>query len=175
MIISIPNHINSLEVSELTRDEVIEQLFEYWQAGIDLAECTTDLPNSIIDLGQFEKNLQTVIDRERVRPSRVTKPLVMEAIEAIISDEWDTLHDMINEHSEGYAIACLEYANGGSLEESVISYMGCYDSDEDFIREMNEDLLSDMPKHLQRYFDWESYTADCMHDYVEYNGHYFIA
>lgn len=175
MTISIPNHINTLDVLELTRDEVIEKLVEYWQAGIDLTECTADLPLTIINLGQFENQLRVIIDRESIHPNQVTAELVIEALEVIVHDEWDVLHDMINEYSEGYAEACLEYANGGDLESAQSNYIGCFDSDEDFIIEMNEDLLSDMPEHLQRYFDWESYTADCMHDYVEYNGHYFNA
>lgn len=153
--------INGIEykVSNYTKQDFIDMIaVDREHTSKDLREATTELPLFIFNPTKG-KGIEYLDEK----------------VEAIISDEWDTLHDMCNEYSEDYAEACLKYAIGCSLGDAQDKYMGCYDSDEDFIREMDEDLLSDMPKHLQRYFDWKSYTADCMHDYVEYNGHYFIA
>lgn len=167
--------ITNYDASDYTKDELIDALYNHWLCGDNLELSTTELSTNIIDLSKFTAEWVNAVDLANIQNNETTEQEVKEALEACISDEWDTLHTIISDYDENFADACLEYANGGSLEESVISYMGCYDTDEIFIRKMNEDLLSDMPKHLQRYFDWERYTSDAMHDYSEINGHYFIA
>jgi hypothetical protein len=173
--INIPVHFNTLEVSDLTKEELISELYDYWLAGVELIECTTDLPKSIIDLVMFDERLVTYCRGCNLKPTQATEEIVRLILGRCISDEWDVLNELINNHDEVFAGACIEYANGGSLEDAEQSYIGQYDSDRDFVETVFADVLFEMPKHLQMYFDWDSYTSDVMHDYTEINGYYFNA
>ena len=53
------------------------------------------------------------------------------------------------------------------------SYIGEYNSPEDFAREYCSELL-EIPEHLELYIDWEKYARDLLiNDYWELDGHYF--
>jgi len=55
------------------------------------------------------------------------------------------------------------------------SYIGEYSSDQDMAEEYisGTGLLDDAPEFLARYFDYESFARDLMHDIFEVSGHYF--
>jgi antirestriction protein len=157
---SLSIKINGIDysVSEYTKQDFIDMVVDRELSVGELRGANTELPLSIFD------------------PSKGTdKQYLDEKLEAIISDDWDVLNELINNHDEDFAAACLEYANGGSLEDAEDKYMGQYDSDEDFVRETFIDVLCDASETIKRYFDWESYTSDMMHGYTEINGYYFIA
>jgi hypothetical protein len=169
MNLAIKTDLESYDVQAYDKADIINVLKDLYFAG-QLTTLTTDLPKNIVDIPYFEANLECIADLVEDQEEQLWN-LLYNTIES----DWDTLHDMCNEYSEGYAKACLEYANGGDLSGAQENYLGVYNSDEDFVREMNEDVLEEIPQRFHTYFDWESFTADCMHDYVEYNGHYFTA
>jgi membrane-associated HD superfamily phosphohydrolase len=166
--ISIPNHINTLEVSNLTKEELISELYDYWLAGVELTECTTDLPKNIIDLSKFNAAWIDAVDIANISNNETTEQEIKEALEQCISDEWDVLNELINQHGEDFAEACLEYANGGSLEDAEQSYIGQYDSNKEYCEEVFE-----CPDNIRRYIDWEAVWADYCHYVTEIDGYYF--
>jgi antirestriction protein len=54
------------------------------------------------------------------------------------------------------------------------AYQGCYDSDAAFVQQLLEDI-GDISCNLAPYIyiDWERTAHYVMHDYCEYDGHYF--
>lgn len=170
--INIPNHRNTLDASELTRDEVIEQLYEYWIAGVELSECTTDLPSTICEFTSFDQFLANIMEEQDMALNQATEDDVKEALLLCVLGDWDTLHDLINDHDEDFAEACLEYASGCSLDYAYDNYIGQYDSDKDYAMEVFDVQI---PDNLKAYIDWDIITNDMMMDVVEINGYYFFA
>jgi hypothetical protein len=66
------------------------------------------------------------------------------------------------------------YACDIQFEDIDECYNGAWDSDEDFVQNLCEDV-GDIPKDLPSYIyiDWERTAKDIMMDYVESGGHYF--
>lgn len=151
-------NINGIEysVSEYTKQDFIDMVVYGEHTVGDLRRATTELPLSIFNPTKG-KELE----------------FIDEKVEAIISDELDVLNELINNHDEDFAEACIEYANGGSLEDAVDHYIGQYDSAKDYCMEIFMVGLEDMPKDIIQYIDWDAVWADYCHDVTEINGYYF--
>ena len=68
-------------------------------------------------------------------------------------------------------IACFGADDLSSFEES---YSGQFDSDEDFARDMAENIGETIATHWPHYcIDWEYAARELMYDYCESDGYYF--
>lgn len=172
--INIPIHFNTLEVSELTKDALISELYDYYLAGVNLTECTTDLPKNIIDLTNFHSKLGDILNGNNLEIYNAEEDDVKEALEQCVSDEWDVLNELCNEHDEDFAAACLEYTNGGDLSDAEGKYIGQWNSDKDYVMDTFMDT-NEIPQHLKNYLDWDQIERDYMMDITEINGYYFNA
>ena len=96
-----------------------------------------------------------------------------EAKACIKATDKDTLKDLIElygeelvnqYHKEGYDLSSMEEA-----------YQGEYRSDEDFARNMADDLglLNKEMSWPYTCIDWEYAAKELMYDYFEIDGHYF--
>lgn len=83
----------------------------------------------------------------------------------------------VAEYEREILVAWLSNGMNFDLDEMRECYIGEYSSDEDMAREYIDStgLLSDVPDHLSRYFDFESYARDMMFDMFAVNGHYFMS
>ena len=67
-----------------------------------------------------------------------------------------------------------EVESGTDIEDILESYIGEYDSDEDYVRsEVLE--TSRIPDWLERYIDWDAYARDNMQDVHVAGNYYFRA
>lgn len=60
------------------------------------------------------------------------------------------------------------------LEDVEEAYQGEYNSDEDFVEQLLEDIgviPDDLPGYV--HIDWEATAREVMYDYFESEGHYF--
>jgi hypothetical protein len=156
------------DVATYTKDELIDELFDVWQAGYDLTQGNTELPKNIIDLSKFDTELLNIVQGEGLKLNQATEDHVRKALDKVISDEWDVLNELINNHDEDFAEACIEYANGGSLEDAEQAHIGYYKSAKDYCEEVFE-----CPDNIRPYIDWDAVWADYCHDVTEINGYYF--
>lgn len=147
-------------VADYTKEELINQLIIDWNAGHELTSITSELPTSIHKLHMVSIEVGSQATEEDMR----------EQLESLITDEWDVLNDLIDRYDEDFAEACIEYANGGSLEYAEDNYIGQYDSNTDYCMEVFE-----CPKNILPYIDWDAVWADYRHDVTEINGYYFNA
>lgn len=150
-------------------------MFDVWQAGYYLTQGTTELPKSIIDLSKFNYVLGEVLELDNGTPlNKATEEHIKEALENCVSDEWDTLNELINEHGEECASAHLEFAGdtGSGLDYAIEGYEGEYDNDREFTDQLAEACFSNEILNCG-YFDWDGFCSDAMLDYTEVNGYYF--
>lgn len=64
-----------------------------------------------------------------------------------------------------------DYATADGFEES---YIGKMDNDEEFARDIFEQIGGKMPSEWPYYcIDWEAAARDLMYDYAEEDGYYF--
>jgi antirestriction protein len=87
--------------------------------------------------------------------------------ESCIADElWDWL-DLDTDDRELLAVYTSEIDSDGTIETARDSFMGKYDSPEDWAAEYLEETgsLSSVPEHLRNYIDFAAYARDC-----GYNG-----
>lgn len=74
----------------------------------------------------------------------------------------------------GAVRAYLELGIEDNLDNFEEAYMGKWIDDEDFVRNLLEDMETipdDLPGYV--HIDWESTARDIMMDYSEENGYYF--
>lgn len=96
-----------------------------------------------------------------------------QAKEAIKELDRDGLESLIADKGEEVIEAALEC--GVNLSDIDEAYQGSYKSDEDFAREM-ADQLGSIDKNASwpnTCIDWEWAAKELMYDYSEHNGHYF--
>ena len=81
----------------------------------------------------------------------------------------------IRDDEREIVIAWLSNGMEFDLETMRDSYIGEYSSDQDMAEEYisGTGLLDDAPEFLARYFDYESFARDLMHDIFEVSGYYF--
>jgi antirestriction protein len=85
------------------------------------------------------------------------------------------LADIADDSEREIVIAWLSNGMEFDLDNMRESYIGEYSSDQDMAEEYLEStgMLDDAPEFLARYFDYESFARDLMHDIFEVSGHYF--
>jgi antirestriction protein len=85
--------------------------------------------------------------------------------------------ESVQDYEKDILKAWLSNGMDFDLDSMRECYIGEFSSDQDMAREYIEStgLLSDVPDHLARYFDFESYARDMMFDMFECDGHYFMS
>jgi antirestriction protein len=126
-------------------------------------ECELD---ELGELGEYGSSV-TILDYDGIPDRFIDKgeldPEYFEFIEAVNNSSYD----------EDVFLAGLEC--GLSLDDIEEAYQGEYSDDEDFAREL-ADQLGYIGRNVSWPYtciDWEQAAKDLMYDYVEESGHYF--
>lgn len=125
-----------------------------------------------------ENILQEIADKEGTAPDRIEITGVICSEDIGEYENWDKIFDFAAAYSEcnqdaEIVVAALALDIPGSdIDEA---YQGEFSSDEEFAREM-ADQLGAIDKNAtwpQNCIDWEYAAKEVMYDYAEKNGHYF--
>jgi antirestriction protein len=149
------------------------RLIGKWIAGLDCddleAAGLTDSSNRCLRCGADEflaldhENFMGLLDGGEPNPQEC-----YEAAEKLASVE-DNEHEILK--------AWLDNGMEFDLDLMRECYVGEFATDQDMAQEYIDStgLLSDVPDHLARYFDVESYARDMMFEMFESGGHYFMS
>lgn len=90
------------------------------------------------------------------------------------AEVWDLLA-AYDEHDEGAVNAYCSLFGAWDESDFQDRYSGEFKDDADFAYDMAEQCgyLSEMPEHLQSYFDYSAFARDLMYDYCTEDGYYF--
>lgn len=104
--------------------------------------------------------------------------------ESMSLEDWEEVYEALeainNSHLNFDAIVAYADNYGEPITQSLIenaeeAYQGYFDSDEDFARELAEDLgcINNNVYWPHTCIDWEWAARELMYDYFEMDGHYF--
>lgn len=146
-------------LDDLSKDEYKSEVREWLDSinndGIIREECVVqdscDIPDNFV--GEFDLDSDFWEFKEQVE------------ILAQRRFDWDAAVEALTKFYEN--------TMGFDADRFIESYIGEYNSPEDFAREYCGELL-EIPEHLEFYIDWEKYARDLLiNDYWELDGHYF--